>query len=85
MKKFFSKTIRMIGFHGLIFLRGLCSVVFGTLFVLSLAIGIYGFGQVANAGGYDAVGSFLISVGTVFVAVLGIYLMGLRTKWGVTK
>ena len=77
MKKFFKKMIRVIGFHAWILLRGLTRAACGTLYAISIATAFYGLGLVANAGGYDAVLSFIVSVGLLLSAVFGIYVMGL--------
>ena len=85
MKKFFKKTIRMIGFHGSILLLGLCRVTSSTLFTAGLIYGMYGFDQVSNVDGYDAVWAFVCSVLAVLLSVVGIYLTGLIFKKGAGK
>ena len=82
MKKFFKKTIRVIGFHGGVLLRGLFQVVSGAVFTTGIVVGIYGLTQVADVGGYEAVSAFVVSLGTVFGSVMGIYLTGITTQKG---
>ena len=79
------KASRLIGFHGLILLKGIARMLFGALTASILALGIYGFFMIPTEGGYDAVFDFLASICIICIALAATYLMGGHGKKGAKK
>ena len=85
MKKYLMKTVRMIGFHGGILLRGFAKVMYGVITAMVATVAVYGFAQVSTLGGYAAVSSFLLSTCCTLAFLIGIYLMGIDTRKGAKR
>lgn len=75
--KRFMKKIR---FHGLVLLKGMMRMLFGTATAGLMVLAIYGFVSVRAEGGYLAVGDFLVAMATVVVAGACMYAMGCGKK-----
>lgn len=75
--KRFMKNVR---FHGLVLLKGMMRMLFGTATAGLLALAIYGFVMVGTEDGYMAVGDFLVSMATVAVVGICMYAMGCGKK-----
>ena len=75
--KRFMKNVR---FHGLVLLKGMMRMLFGTLTTGLMVLAIYGFVMVRTEGGYTAVGDFLLAMATVIVAGSCMYVMGCGKK-----
>ncbi len=71
--KRFMKKVR---FHGLVLLKGMMRMLFGTATAGLMGLAIYGFVTVGTEGGYMAVGDFLVAMATVVVAGACMYSMG---------
>lgn len=84
-KKILMKTVRMIGFHGGILLKGVMKMLYGTCMAMLATVSAYGFAGIPSVGGYTAVSGFLLSTCTMLVAIGGIYLMGVHTTKGTKK
>ena len=78
--KRFMKNVR---FHGLVLLKGMMMMLFGTATAGLMGLAIYGFVMVGTEGGYMAVADFLVAMATVVVACACMYAMG--RKRGVKK
>lgn len=71
--KRFMKNVR---FHGLVLLKGMMRMLFGTATAGLMVMAVYGFITVSSEGGYLAVGEFLMAMASVFVAGACMYAMG---------
>jgi hypothetical protein len=75
--KRFMKNVR---FHGLVLLKGMMRMLFGTATAGLMGLAVYGFVTVSAEGGYMAVGDFLVAMATVVVAGACMYAMGCGKK-----
>ena len=85
MKNDFKKTVRLIGFHASVLLKGFARMIYGATMGAMIAAAVYGFIMIPYEGGYIAVCEFLASTCVMCIALGGIYLMGGSTKKGATK
>lgn len=85
MMKDFKKTIRTIGFHGRVLLKGFVRMLYGVVMATMIGVGVYGFAMVPNEGGYVAVRGFLLATIMVILGFLGVYFMGGHCKKGVAR
>ena len=85
MKNDFKKTVRLIGLHAGVLLKGFAKMIYGMVMGAMIAAGIYGFVMIPYESGYIAVCEFLAATCVMCIALGGVYLMGGSTKKGATK
>ena len=78
MKRDSKEVMQRISFHGMILLRGICKMVYGTLTAVVIILAVDGFAAVPSEGGYAAVFDFVYAVSLIVIALCGLYLFGCK-------
>lgn len=78
MKRNFKIAMQLIGFHGLVLLRGLAKVLYGAAVAGLIGLAVYGFSAIPYEGGYVAVLDFIGAIATLTVALACMYAFGGR-------
>lgn len=83
--KFFKKTIREIGHHAGVLVRGICRVVYGAWITTGIIVGVRGLTIVSAVEGWHAVLLFASSLFCLLSSVISVYLTGLYVERGAGK
>lgn len=76
------KVSRCLAYHGMILLRGVAKMLYGTLTAAVIALTADGFAAIPSEGGYVAVCDFICAVALSVIALCGLYLFGCKQKRG---
>lgn len=72
------KAWKAVKFHAKIAWRGFCRTLYGAAVAGLIALAVYGFMSVTSETGWAAVCDFVASLATLIVALLNMYLLGVR-------
>lgn len=74
-----------VAHHAGIFLKGFVRTLYGVAVAGLVGLAVYGFVMVPTEGGYIAVCDFIVSVGTMAIAVMSMYSLGANKKRGAKR
>lgn len=79
------KALATVKYHAKIAWKGLYRTLHGAAVAGLIALAVYGFVSVTTETGWTAVCDFIASCATLVVALLNMYLMGVRKKGGAKR